>query len=100
MCEVKGLAEVKPIKTQEFLYEFPVVQLYPDSLADTFKARLEVMAARAARLVRVPGCELGRFWSKATVVEMDLTTIELSFADVGRGLATDSSRPEPTPSPT
>ena len=36
----------KPIKTQKFLYDYIVAELYPDSLADTFTRRLAVMAPR------------------------------------------------------
>jgi hypothetical protein len=37
----------EPVKTQKFLYEFLVADLYPDTLPDTFKSRLKVLSPPA-----------------------------------------------------
>ena len=41
-----------PVKTQRFLYQYLVESLYPDSVADTFRKRLSVIAPLEGELAR------------------------------------------------
>ena len=49
-------------------------------------SRLGRAARRIARLGRVPGCELGRFWFKATQIDDDLRCVEIELRTLATSL--------------
>ena len=57
------------------------------------------MARRFARLGRVPGCEFGRFWPKATDLDQELLAVELALRTFAADLDPYGSASGPGPAP-